>query len=190
MIINLQSVFFNFWNMHYSGCASTIYCRCTKILKFVISQSSAWKCCLSHPNRTIIHSALICYFTKRSSRAFTEGQSRDKDSEDRLGKYTQCGAPLVWEPMLSRWRLGWRVGTERWKNAQWANKWRVHLQKQMRDMRILWDNIFCNAHLSPDPHKHQLISIKSKTGIIMLRNLLHKELAVKMTASRKRNTEF
>lgn len=41
-------------------CASTIYCRCAKILKCVISQSSAWKPCVSHPNRTIIHSVLIC----------------------------------------------------------------------------------------------------------------------------------
>lgn len=41
------------------------------------------------------------YFTPRSSCTFTEGQSRDKDSEDRLGTYTQHGAPLVWELMLS-----------------------------------------------------------------------------------------
>lgn len=48
-----------------------------------------------------------------------------------------------------------------------------------------------SCSFSPWPtHKHQLISIKSKTGIIMLRNLLHKELAVKMNASRKRNNEF
>lgn len=53
------------------------------------------------------------YFTRRSSCTFTEGQSRDKDSEDRLGKYTQHGAPLVRELMLSCWWLGWRVVTKR-----------------------------------------------------------------------------
>lgn len=53
------------------------------------------------------------YFTQRSSRTFTEGQTRDKDSGDRLGKYTQHGAPLVWELMLSCWWLRWRVDTER-----------------------------------------------------------------------------
>lgn len=39
-------------------------------------------------------------------------------------------------------------------------------------------------------HKHQLISIKSKIGIIMQRSLLHKQLAVRKNTSRKRNTAF
>lgn len=46
-------------------------------------------------------------------------------------------------------------------------------------------------HAVPWPtHKDQLISVKSKIGIIMRRNLLHKQLAVRKNTSRKRNTEF
>lgn len=67
---------------------------------------------------------------------------------------------IVWVNIHSvalLWSGSWRYPAgdpaEEWtlkdkKKVQSGNKWRVHLQEQRRDMRILLENAFSNARLS------------------------------------------